>query len=849
MKKFLAIMLTVCLLAGMFTFAAVADSATLDVAGATIINDGFVALHFTEAVTCENFAGPYFIAAFKQVNALTTAMKGNEGTCARVGLSYSGISSDKKTVYLSGSGLLDMYNRTGAWANYANDTAYEFVIGVDGQGIEGQAYTIKSFDGAKSLRSFGNLVHPGLATIPYNASTNITVDANWKQTEHSLTITDAVILNDTDVILNFSEPIALTVNAWGTYGAWIVAYEDANGNRIGRTGVSADYVSSDLRTVKLTVPNAKDWFNAEGSFAAYAGSTPIVGVDGVTGQWSAGYVGGIDSVHPASNPAINMAPTKYFGNSGGGEGLHCAYTSEIKIDENYLYPNPTAEDLQLTEAIIINDNQLIAHFSEPIAVIEPWTVTYKMVYINSNNAITEEYYLSAAVIGDMSTMRLDLADTSKTMAEIINDEAHAEDELWFVVEEVLDNGDKLCGGVEKIEALATPGKQLAATVMKLNGSDSAWIPVSVDYEYMLPMDADVSEDFHIVSATAINEKQIVIEFSEPVHLEAPYAYIALRYTDESGYLMMDGATPLQFDGSAVVSGDGMRITWTINETGNIAGCNNVLDAINFKGDLAKYKNYRAMMCIEEIVDNPDDNATVSHVFNDAGKELAANRIYDIGRDAAYVRVVENTEWEDPGLLPLEIPAMPKGPHIVKAVAVNDKQLVVEFSEPVTFVDPYGFMSIRYVDRNFNLGFDGKDPLQFYGSAVVSLDRKSVVWTLADEGNIGNVDNLADILNRTGKLAKYKDYYPVFGLEEITANGKGDKDALIENVVNDKGEKVVANCPTDLGYDRVYVSISVDTKYKIPDTSDNVNVYLLCAGLAVSVILAGAVVIKRKRTQA
>ena len=86
------------------------------------------------------------------------------------------------------------------------------------------------------------------------------------------------------------------------------------------------------------------------------------------------------------------------------------------------------------------------------------------------------------------------------------------------------------------------------------------------------------------------------------------------------------------------------------------------------------------------------------------------------------------------------------------------------------------------------------------------------------------------------------------MEEITEDGKGDSDALIENVVNDAGERVVANCPSDTGYDRVYVNIAVDNVYAIPATGD-MNIALIIAGIAAPVVLSAAIVVKKKKALA
>lgn len=793
MKKFLAILLTVCLLAGMFTFAASAAEVPA-VTKVEVIDAGKVVVYFNEAVDASAdgaWAAFYFSA------------DGSLDFSNRLGLNWASTSADRKVMTFTAPSFnaVDAVTKTGT---FAGNAPHELYFAFDGNGM-----------GSPVIASGGTAMSYDVTIANWGAKAHTSTDIVYEPVE----IIGATILSSKSIALHFSEAVTCSNFA----GPWFsVAYKNESAMDIGgtRTGCVFESISADAKTVYIKAADSIDFIELFEN--EVAGSNFIVAVDGDAG--GSGYpITAADGYGVLKNYGV-MIPTYQS----------CSYTENVSVDDAFI----------IEEVSFINSGIVAVEFSESAAFSgQPWGAFYfrdKATGALVGSRIGAAYR-NESTIGN--TAYYTTADGWDAYNRTGAYETYTKDayDLVFAFDNYAVPGN---GYVTSLDGLWLAPNNVAPG----NGRAHVCDNITDEFGYVDPA-FEVTEGFRVVSATAINDKQIVIEMSEPVHMVDPYAYISLRYTDNFGYLVMDGSTPLQFGGRSVISGDGMRITWTINETGNLEGCNNVIDAVTFAGKLAKYSEYVPMMSIEEIK-SIDDNGTVAHVFNDEGEELIANRVYskaEGGADAAYVPVSVNTKWEDPGLLPLEVPAMPKGPHIVKAVAANDKQLVVEFSEPITFVAPYGFMAIRYVDRNFNLGFDGETPLQFYGRAVVSLDRKSVVWSLADEGNIGNVDNLADILNRTGKLAKYKDYYPVFGLEEII-DGK-DNDSLIENVVNDKGEKLVANCPTDLGYDRVYVTIEFNNAYNIPDTGDNVNVYLLCAGLAVSVLLAGAVVIKRKRTQA
>ena len=818
MKKFWAILLAVCMLVGMFTFATIAVDA-LAVEKVEITDVNTFTVYFNKEVNPINDEGTDSAwAAWYLADA-----EGVVDESVRNGLDFGGVSEDKKSITYIATGV-DLTEKAAEAEAAGKQIAFAFDV------IGGGAPPVRTVDGTETLAGNTTLTSYGSAYVVTGIQVVYEPDVGDALAVEKVEITDVSTFT-----VYFNKEVN-PINDEGTDAAWAGWYlADSEGvvdesvrNGLDFGGVSEDKKSITYIATGVDLAGKAAEAEAAGKQIAFAfdviggGAPPVRTVDGT------------------ETLAGNTTLTNY-GSAYVVTGIQVVY--ELK-----------SGDFTIEEAAFISQTTILVDFGESVEFTEqPWGAFY---FRNKETGSLEG--------GRIGMSYRQMASTG-TGAYYVSGSPDAPDgKAWEAYTRTGDYAAYTRDKYDLVFAFDNLGAQGNGIVKNADGESLAPNAISPSYANGLVHACDnviridgyvepsfiITEGFRVVSATAINEKQIVVEFSEPVHMIPPYAYIALRYTDNFGYLAMDNGTPLQFNGTSVMSGDGMRLTWTIDETGNPAGCNSVLDAIQFNGKLAEYSDYIPMMCVEEI-DSIDDNDTVANVLNDANEELKANRVYSRaqgGADAAYVPVVENTAWEDPGLLPLEIPAMPEGLHIVKAVAVNDTQIVVEFSEPITFLPPYGFLAIRYVDRDFNLGFDGETPLQFYGAAVVSRDRKSVVWTLANEGNIEGADSLAAILDRTGALTKYKNYYPVFCLEEITEDGKGDSDALIENVVNDAGEKVVANCPSDTGYDRVYVNIEVDNVYAIPATGD-INIAFIIAGMAIPVVLSAGIVVKKKKTLA
>ncbi len=343
MKRILSIMLTVCMVVSMFTFVASAAPAnqTLTITGATIISNEEVALHFSEAVQCENFGGPTYHIYYKTKNPVegnsfysTGKVGTNDAYNTRYDLHIRSISADKKTLYLvndTNAPVLDMINCSGDFTGYKNNPDYELIIGIDYQGCATQAYPITSLDKTNGIAVMGQLAVPNFLNNNYTEyisgawTANVVYNENYRQTTPSLRIEKAIILSDNTAAIKFSEPIVLTPNlSDGQYGWWVVGNIDSQGNRTARIPLSADYVSEDGMYLHLTLPSSSGTFTKMLADSTESNKL-IFAVDTPTAIGSSNYYGGITEVHPACAPHENLiADTRFPDHS-----IYSAYTTNI----------------------------------------------------------------------------------------------------------------------------------------------------------------------------------------------------------------------------------------------------------------------------------------------------------------------------------------------------------------------------------------------------------------------------------------------------------------------------------------------------------------------------------------
>ena len=360
----------------------------------------------------------------------------------------------------------------------------------------------------------------------------------------------------------------------------------------------------------------------------------------------------------------------------------------------------------------------------------------------------------------------------------------------FCIEELLDEGyDAEFGLMDDITSVAT-GEKLPANKPNASGVyERVYVPVK-----------PFQNSLFIESVEPVSAYQLRITFTEPVNISGE-PFMALRLVDENNNLQWtgepeaEGSEPLQWSGSwKYENSDRTSIIWTLHN-GILASMN---DAINRTGALADFSEFRTMFCIEELLaeDYDAEFGVIDNITSRAtGEKLYANTPNTSG---FYERVYLPVEPYEPNL------------SITEVRAISPDKLRVQFSEPVDIVgDP--FMALRFVDDNNQLQWTGEpeksDPMQFYGTWAYESDKKdAIIWTLNGGGFFIPVDNVTDIINRTGNAWGYRHLNTKFCIEEVLL----DPDAgnmypgTIDNIRSiATGEQLYANRPS-MGLDGVYV---------------------------------------------
>ena len=160
--------------------------------------------------------------------------------------------------------------------------------------------------------------------------------------------------------------------------------------------------------------------------------------------------------------------------------------------------------------------------------------------------------------------------------------------------------------------------------------------------------------------------------------------------------------------------------------------------------------------------------------------------------------------------------------IEKVVAIDDYNIVVEFSDSVAFnlngaaIGPW--IAIRIMDGSA-LVSEGSNPCQIGGTCTFLSDGKSdrMIFTM-DTNNAIGVTSIPALLNFEGDLSRFSDYEVMFCIEEIHAKvGATPKDYLVENVTTTDGVtalKATTDVEQDAHYEGCYTPIEIDTEYEL-----------------------------------
>lgn len=159
----------------------------------------------------------------------------------------------------------------------------------------------------------------------------------------------------------------------------------------------------------------------------------------------------------------------------------------------------------------------------------------------------------------------------------------------------------------------------------------------------------------------------------------------------------------------------------------------------------------------------------------------------------------------------------------RAVAINDNQIVLEFSEPIA-VNLNGsnrgpWCALRIVGDNDTLVWSGGvensgTALQFPGTMMfVDSKHDKIIWTITPGGVYG-ADCVTDVLNFEGDLASFSDNAVKFGIEEVPFDQSIDSvNGLLDNVTTTDG-KTYLSATRQVGWEAAYVDVEVDSSYTV-----------------------------------
>ncbi len=148
-----------------------------------------------------------------------------------------------------------------------------------------------------------------------------------------------------------------------------------------------------------------------------------------------------------------------------------------------------------------------------------------------------------------------------------------------------------------------------------------------------------------------------------------------------------------------------------------------------------------------------------------------------------------------------------GPTVERVLRVGEREIVVEFSEPVEIDGRNPFFGIRLVDGANNLQFINGAPAQFYNWQSSFLDDKTL-YLKTEEGVASQMMNLE------GAYAQYADYEVKFCIEELFPEGvTAYDDGTIYNIKSkESGERLGAGYGGPGAYNGTYFIIEEDYSY-------------------------------------
>lgn len=309
----------------------------------------------------------------------------------------------------------------------------------------------------------------------------------------------------------------------------------------------------------------------------------------------------------------------------------------------------------------------------------------------------------------------------------------------------------------------------------------------------------------MVRADVETDSSLIVTFSEPVTINGGFA--AIRLVQDNGYLAWTGeenaSTPLQWSGYFEHTEDPCKLRFVLHGSQQF-GVENIEDILKYKGELKDYKQYKAMVAIEETGEVTTANGMVENVVDADGNKLDSTLTTRPGWfDGAYCDIYGKTDFTKV--------------TIESVTAVNDLEVVVKFSEPVVFTgNPW--MAIRMVDaKTGTLYWDSGEwnkgtPMQWSGAwQWNNKEHTEIRWTINGMNTYG-VSNLTDLFNYAKDLEQFKDNKDLsfkFNIEELPEGGIFGNSGHIDNIRSAKDNRSRLIGTYSGGYDGIYKDIKID----------------------------------------
>lgn len=465
------------------------------------------------------------------------------------------------------------------------------------------------------------------------------------------------------------------------------------------------------------------------------------------------------------------------------------------------------EPLTVTDITCYNDKQFVVSFSEPIARLGGEYVAVRLVDENNTlqyadgDAKKQPYQWT---IGSLQYYGKNAAETGAaalygTLSKNANFpeittfsaiQAIAEEKGYLVrlsFEESANGKTLELGGrkltaqkknglVDNIVALASDvatvwdGASGYETLTRRLNSDWYW---SSDRTYT-PIEA-VTEAVTMDSVRAVARDTVEVAFSEPVALDRmtdnPAYFIRVVDAKNNG-ITRDGVG-LSWDCKIIPTSDPKVFQFKINSYA--LGCRNLDDILSLPLNEGESVKFGVGQTIPKNTANVP--GLVDNVSSLDGKKL----------------LLSNRDW-DGAYLPIEGIGSDKL-EMTRAELLNDNQIKVSFSDPISFEPRTPWLSLRLVNTDEALVYDKTEdrntPVQFQGTwEWADESHTSFIWTFnADTptNELFGVYNITDVLNFKAGLSGLKDAGVFkFGIEEVPVEGSFEittKNGKVDNVIS------------------------------------------------------------------